>query len=173
MTLLKHRGDCTGSRTFTCTTLSNFSSYFWTSITSIKSTYLIMNNWHLRLPYRRSWIAPRSVRFGVRSRKLRNVGRSLNGYPKMSYLELLRASEGTLSHWSRLHLQSLAPSKPHWARVVGYGPFSLCIIHKEGLCPRSGDINGLMMMMIANLSYCSYIKSNKLFPHLLKVLKNI
>jgi hypothetical protein len=29
--------------------------------------------------------------------------------------------------------------------VVGYGPFSLCVIHKEGLCPSSGDINRLMM----------------------------
>jgi hypothetical protein len=28
---------------------------------------------------------------------------------KIHYLELLRASEGTLSHWSRLHLQSLSP----------------------------------------------------------------
>jgi hypothetical protein len=25
--------------------------------------------------------------------------------------------------------------------VVGYAPFSLCVIHKEGLCPSSGDIN--------------------------------
>jgi hypothetical protein len=46
------------------------------------------------------------------------------------YLELLRASEGTLSRWSRLHLQSLAPTNPHWARVAGYDPFSLCVIHK-------------------------------------------
>jgi hypothetical protein len=61
-------------------------------------------------------------------------------------LELLRASEGTLSCWSRLHLQSLASINPHWAGVVGYGPFSLWIIHKEGLCPSSGDINRLMMM---------------------------
>jgi hypothetical protein len=37
---------------------------------------------------------------------------------------LSRASEGTLSRWSRLHLQSLAPTNPHLARVVGYGPFS-------------------------------------------------
>jgi hypothetical protein len=29
---------------------------------------------------------------------------------KLYYLELLRASEGTLSRWSRLHLQSLAPT---------------------------------------------------------------
>jgi hypothetical protein len=30
---------------------------------------------------------------------------------KIYYLELLRASEGTLSRWSRLHLQSLAPTQ--------------------------------------------------------------
>jgi hypothetical protein len=59
----------------------------------------------------------------------------------------LRAAEGTLSLWSRLYLQSLVPTNPHWARAVGYGLFSLCVIHKEGLCPSSGDINRLMMMM--------------------------
>jgi hypothetical protein len=41
----------------------------------------------------------------------------------------------------------LAPANPHWARVVGYGLF-LWVIHKEGLCSSSGDINMLMMMMI-------------------------
>jgi hypothetical protein len=71
----------------------------------------------------------------------------------MYYLELLRASEGTLSRWSRLHSQSLAPTNPHWACVVSYGPFSLCVIHKEGLCPSSGDINRLMMMMMSFLLY--------------------
>jgi hypothetical protein len=39
------------------------------------------------------------------------------------YLELLRASEGTLSCWSRLHLQSLAPPNPHWALVVARSPY--------------------------------------------------
>jgi hypothetical protein len=29
---------------------------------------------------------------------------------------------------------------------VGYGPFSICAIHKEWLCPSSGEINRLMMM---------------------------
>jgi hypothetical protein len=57
----------------------------------------------------------------------------------------LRALEGTLSRWSRLHLQSLAHANSHWARVVGYGSFSLRIIHKEGLCPSSRDINKLTM----------------------------
>jgi hypothetical protein len=32
-------------------------------------------------------------------------------------------------------------------RGVGYGPFSLCVIHMEGLYLSSGDINRLMMMM--------------------------
>jgi hypothetical protein len=52
---------------------------------------------------------------------------------KIYYLEL-RALEGTLSQ-SRLHLQVLAPTNPHWACVVSYGLFSSCVIHKEGLCP--------------------------------------
>jgi hypothetical protein len=26
------------------------------------------------------------------------------------------------------------PINPHWARVLGYGSFSLYVIHKEGLC---------------------------------------
>jgi hypothetical protein len=44
-------------------------------------------------------------------------------------------------------LQLLVPTNPHWVRVVGYGPFSFCVIHKESLCPSSGDMNGLMMMI--------------------------
>jgi hypothetical protein len=36
----------------------------------------------------RSSMALRSVRFGVRSRKLSNVGQSLNGWPNIYYLEL-------------------------------------------------------------------------------------
>ncbi|RVE45388.1 hypothetical protein evm_009960 [Chilo suppressalis] len=73
------------------------------------------------------------------------------GDQKNYYLELLRASEGTLSRWSRLHLQSLAPTNPHWARVVGHGPISILttsVAEWEGLCPSSGDINRLMMMMM-------------------------
>jgi hypothetical protein len=41
-----------------------------------------------------------------------------------------RASEGTLSRWYLLHLQLSAPTiHLHWARVVGYDPFSLCVIY--------------------------------------------
>jgi hypothetical protein len=41
------------------------------------------------------------------------------------YLELLRALEGMLSRRSRLHLQVIAPTNQHWARLVGYGQNSL------------------------------------------------
>jgi hypothetical protein len=66
---------------------------------------------------------------------------------KIYYLELLRASEGTLTDCSRLHLQSLAPTNLHLARMVGYGPFFLCVIHKEGMCPSSGDLDFNWLMM--------------------------
>jgi hypothetical protein len=33
------------------------------------------------------------------------------------------------------------------ARVVGYSPFSLCVIHNEGVCSSIRDINRLMIMV--------------------------
>jgi hypothetical protein len=50
-----------------------------------------------------------------------------------------------------MRLTTSLPTNPHWARVLGRGPFSLCVIHKEGLCPSRGDINGLMMMTYLTL----------------------
>jgi hypothetical protein len=49
--------------------------------------------------------------------------------------------------------------------AVGYGPFSLCVIHKEGLCPSSGDINRLMMMMIYYLFVGSILRVLKKFEY--------
>jgi hypothetical protein len=46
------------------------------------------------------------------------------------------------------HVKPLASTNPHWALVVGCGVFSLFVIHKEGVCPCSGDIIRLMMMMV-------------------------
>jgi hypothetical protein len=43
-------------------------------------------------------------------------------------------------------------ANPHWARGGGYSPFSLCVIHNEGLCPSSGNINRLMIMMVISLA---------------------
>jgi hypothetical protein len=45
---------------------------------------------------------------------------------------------------SQLHLQSLAPTNPHLARVVGCGPFCLRVIRQDG--PSSGDVNRLVMI---------------------------
>jgi hypothetical protein len=86
----------------------------------------------------RSSMASLSVRFGVRSLMLNNVGQSWDGWPKHS---LSRASKDMLSRWSQLcastHQSALGP---RMAR-------SPCVIYKEALCPTSGDINGLIMMM--------------------------
>jgi hypothetical protein len=46
---------------------------------------------------------------------------------------------------------------PHWARVMGYGPFFSCVIHKQGLYPSSGDINRLMMMYNANQNLATFL----------------
>jgi hypothetical protein len=53
------------------------------------------------------------------------------GKVNINYLKLLRVSEGTLNRWSGLHLQPLALTNPHWARVVGYGLFLYYVIHKD------------------------------------------
>jgi hypothetical protein len=90
-----------------------------------------------------------AVSFGVRSRKLSNIGHKMGD-------QKFVISSFTLRHvkpLGRLHLQSLAPTYPHWARVAVYGPFYFCVIHKESLCPSSGDINRLMMML--QLQYSS------------------
>jgi hypothetical protein len=92
------------------------------------------------------WSSGQCVRRAIAEAKHRSQRPVLGWVTKIYYLEFLRASEGSLSRWSRLHLRSLAPTNPHWARVVGYGP--LWVIHKEGLCPSSGGINRLMMMMM-------------------------
>jgi hypothetical protein len=70
-------------------------------------------------------MAPWSVRFGVRSWKLSNVSHEM-GDQKF----IFQAPPCYGRHVMSLvpaALQSLAPTNPHWARVVGYGPFSLCV----------------------------------------------
>jgi hypothetical protein len=67
---------------------------------------------------------------------------------KTYYLELLRALEGTLSRWCRLHLQSLTPTNPHWAGVVGYGPFSLCYPERRPVPQQWGHYKLMMMIQI-------------------------
>jgi hypothetical protein len=58
-----------------------------------------------------------------------------------------------------MHVKPLVPAvfavatNPHWARVAGYSPFYLWVIHKEDLCPSSGGIKRLTMMMIYILTW--------------------
>jgi hypothetical protein len=56
------------------------------------------------------------------------------------YIELTRASEGTLSRWFRLHLQSLVPRS--LARVMRYDPFSLCVILSKACAPAAETLIG-------------------------------
>jgi hypothetical protein len=98
--------------------------------------YLIQSNiW-------KNSIAPWSVHFGVRSRKLSNIGRSLDAWPKIYYLELLRASEGTISCGPGCILQSLAPTNTHWAHVVSYSPSPYVLSIKKACAPAVRTIIG-------------------------------
>jgi hypothetical protein len=71
----------------------------------------------------------------------------------------LSCSEGTLRRWFRLHLQSLAPTNPHWARVVVYGPF--CVIHKEGLCPAVGTLIGWWRLWWWDTRICQFTTATR------------
>jgi hypothetical protein len=79
------------------------------------------------------------------------------------------------------HVKPLAPAatiNPHWARVMGYGSFSLCVIYKEGLYPSSGGINRLMMMiMMTRYIFYSVIRVRRGNPEyihsLLKIIEKL
>jgi hypothetical protein len=51
-----------------------------------------------------------------------------------------------------LAVLAVVSTGPRWARVMGYGPCSLWVIHKKGLCSSSGDINRLMMKKLVDKS---------------------
>jgi hypothetical protein len=54
------------------------------------------------------WSSGQCARRAITEAKHRSQCPVLGWLTKMYYLKLLRASEGTLSRWSRLHLKSLA-----------------------------------------------------------------
>jgi hypothetical protein len=61
-------------------------------------------NWGARLP------RGQSARRAIAEAKLRSQRPAIGWVTKIYYIELLRASKGMLSRWSRLHLQSLTPT---------------------------------------------------------------
>jgi hypothetical protein len=100
---------------------------------------------------------------GVRSRKQSNIGWSSDGWPKFYHLELIFGRHVkplvpavfavVNTHQSALgsrgwlwHVLLMVGTLIGWwwwmSRMVGYGPFSLWVIHKEGLCPSSRTLIG-------------------------------
>jgi hypothetical protein len=73
---------------------------------------------------------------------------SLVRLPRWSVIRWVTKNLLSLAHpCFRWHVKPLVPAA--FAVVSTWeGPFSLRVIHKEGLCPSSGDINRLMMMML-------------------------
>jgi hypothetical protein len=91
------------------------------------------------------WLRGQCARRAVAAARQRSQWSVMGWVTKISYLELLRASEGTLSCWSRLHLQVVVPTSTRTGPAWWVMARSPCVIHKEGPCPSSGDINRLMM----------------------------
>jgi hypothetical protein len=56
------------------------------------------------------WPCGQRARRAIAEAKQRSRWSVIGWVTKIYYLELLRASDGTLSRWSRLHMQSLAPT---------------------------------------------------------------
>jgi hypothetical protein len=56
------------------------------------------------------WSSVQCARRAIAEAKHRSLWLVIGWVTEIYYLELLRASEGTLSRWSWLHLQSLAPT---------------------------------------------------------------
>jgi hypothetical protein len=63
-------------------------------------------------------------------------------------------------------LSNVPPTNPHWARAVGYGPFSLCVIRKEGLCPSSGAIIGCWLKQRSLRSVIGWVTKIYYLEHL-------
>jgi hypothetical protein len=86
-------------KTIVFVTLSTYSS---------KSPVFFFHSFHGKGGAR--WSCDQCARRAIAEAKHRSQWPVLGWVTKIYYLELLRASEGTLSRWSRLHLQSLAPT---------------------------------------------------------------
>jgi hypothetical protein len=56
------------------------------------------------------WSSGQCARRAIAEAKHRSQWPVIGWVTKIYYLELLRASEGTLNYWSRLNLQSLGPT---------------------------------------------------------------
>jgi hypothetical protein len=64
-----------------------------------------------------------------------------------------------VSRWYWLNLQSLAPTNLHRVCVVGYSPFSLCVIYKKGLYLRSSvaELSIVVLSILLSIVLLSFI----------------
>jgi hypothetical protein len=77
----------------------------------IKGFYVYNMHKNLLLEIRGDrWSRGQDARRAIAEAKQRSQWSVIGWVNKIYYLKLLHASEGTLSRWSRLHLQSLAPT---------------------------------------------------------------
>jgi hypothetical protein len=117
-------------------------------------------------------MAQRSVRLGVRSRKLSNVGQLVIGWVTKNLLS--RAPPCFGRHVKPLVPAAFAVVSSHQHALGPRGPFSLCVIHKEeSICPSSGDINRLMMMMIFLLKRRCRAPSDDTLKNIVIILNGI
>jgi hypothetical protein len=77
---------------------------------TINFNYNIAHFYNLYFHRGARWSSSQYARRVIAEAKHRSQWPVIGWVTKIYYLELLRASEGTLSRWSRLHLQSLAPT---------------------------------------------------------------
>jgi hypothetical protein len=75
----------------------------------------------------------------------------------------------TRSSFHRLYLQSLAPTNPRWALVVGYGPFSLKVIIRKACVPAVGALIGWLWLYARH--YEDYIIPLNKSLHIYKCIK--
>jgi hypothetical protein len=105
------------------------------------------------------WSSGQCARRAIAEAKHRSQWPVFGWVTKIYYHELLRASEGTLSSWSRLHLQSLASTPVSWRVDVrqAAGPKNKCRIFITTWCkhvvptPLSGIRVGIRMLSLKTL----------------------
>jgi hypothetical protein len=110
---------------------------------NVEINYLLLFN--VEIYYYLQWTRGQCVQLAIA--EVKATFAKVGWVTKICYLKLLRASEGTLNRWSRHYHPAI-----HICPALGYGPFSLCVIHKEDVCPSSWDINTLSSMKVNTYS---------------------
>jgi hypothetical protein len=129
--------------------------YAWTFITTQRILIILIE---------RSLIALRSSCFGVRSRKLRHVDQSLDGWPKIYYLELLFVGYKRLydDHpWLRITMVSWVASRSECG-IVG----SRCDASPRISLRQEGDSNAdILIHQVPHKQSYTYTQHTRSHPY--------